>query len=120
MSQLIIIGNKQLQDQVRATMERKADGTFLWVALVAKKLQSKQSWDLLNAVEQIPSGLVPLYERMMEHIQRLSPTNREYCCNVISTAAIVYRPLHLSKLGVLADIPDDICSRVRSEELVEI
>lgn len=111
-SQLVSLkDDKQLQDQVRATMHRKAEGTFLWVALVAKELEKVQTWDVLEIIEQMPAGLVPLYERMMGSIQRLSPANREYCRRVISTAAIVYRPLRLCELGLLACLPVDISSR---------
>ncbi|RYP09775.1 hypothetical protein DL765_008331 [Monosporascus sp. GIB2] len=53
-------GNKSLQNQVRDEMRLKADGTFLWVALVAQELQNVQSWNVLSALEQIPPGLMPL------------------------------------------------------------
>jgi len=56
-------GDRQLQYQVRDTMRRKADGTFLWPALVAKELQNVQAWDVLAVLEQIPPGLVPFYAR---------------------------------------------------------
>jgi hypothetical protein len=121
-SQLVSLkGDRQLQYQVRDAMYRKADGTFLWAALVAKELQNVQAWDVLRVLEQIPPGLMPFYERMMEHVQQLPSENREYCRRVTSTAIIVYRPLHLYELGLLACLPGHVSSRPRSmEKVVEI
>jgi hypothetical protein len=118
-SQLVSLkGDRQLQQQVQDTMRRKADGTFLGAALVANELQNVQAWDAVRVLEQIPPGLVPLYKRMMERLQQLSPENREYCRRVISTAIIVYRPLHICELGVLASLPNHISSKLRSTEKV--
>ncbi|KAK4154419.1 hypothetical protein C8A00DRAFT_32767 [Chaetomidium leptoderma] len=118
-SQLVSLnGDRQLQCQVRDAMCRKADGTFLWAALVAKELQNVQAWDVLRVLEQIPPGLMPFYERMMEHVQQLPSENREYCRRVISTATIVYRPLHLCELGPLACLPGHVSSKLRSVEKV--
>lgn len=52
-------------------MRDRADGTFLWVALVAQELQNVRSWDVLRVLKQMPEGLEPLYRRMMNHIQQL-------------------------------------------------
>ncbi|KAH6889393.1 beta transducin-like protein HET-D2Y, partial [Thelonectria olida] len=68
---------KPLQDQVRDEMRNRADGTFLWVALVAQELQNIRSWDVSRVLKQMPAGLVPIYERMMLHIQQLQPEDSD-------------------------------------------
>lgn len=106
--------NKSLQDQVRGEMRHRADGTFLWVALVAQELQNVRSWDVLSVLKQMPAGLVPLYRRMMNHIQQLRPRDSEFCRLIILTATVAYRPLHLCELGVLSDLPGNVSSDLQS------
>ncbi|KAH6883939.1 hypothetical protein B0T10DRAFT_518470 [Thelonectria olida] len=107
-------GNKSLQDQVRDEMRCKADGTFLWVALVAQELQKVQSWDVISVLKQMPSGLTPLYRRMMNHIEKLRSQDRQFCRLVISAATVAYRPLRLCELGVLSGLPRDVSDDLRS------
>ncbi|KAH7117476.1 hypothetical protein EDB81DRAFT_892342 [Dactylonectria macrodidyma] len=101
-------GDKTLRDKVRHEMQRKADGTFLWAALVAQELRSIQPWDMLSLLKQRPSGLLPLYHRMMEQIGKLQPENRELCRLILSTATIAYQPLLLCALGLLSGLPAHI------------
>ncbi|KAH7114766.1 hypothetical protein B0J13DRAFT_238627 [Dactylonectria estremocensis] len=103
-----------LQDQVRDEMRRKADGTFLWVALVAQELQNVRSWDVLSVLKQMPADLVPLYRRMMNHIQQLRPRDGEFCRLVILTETVAYRPLRLCELGVLSGLPGNVSDDLRS------
>ncbi|KAF1360474.1 hypothetical protein EJ07DRAFT_177182 [Lizonia empirigonia] len=64
-----------LREQVRDELRRKANGTFLWVALMMQELEKPESWDPLAVVEEAPAGLPQLYNHMMDQIQRLSPRN---------------------------------------------
>ncbi|KAH7176234.1 hypothetical protein EDB81DRAFT_33911 [Dactylonectria macrodidyma] len=101
-------GDKPLQDQVRDEMRRRAGGTFLWAALVAQELQKVQRWNVLGVLKEMPSGLTPLYERMMRRIQQLQPEDSEFCRLVISAATVAYRPLRLCELGVLSGLPRNV------------
>ncbi|KAL6411745.1 hypothetical protein AUP68_04119 [Ilyonectria robusta] len=107
-------GDKSLRDQVRDEMRHRADGTFLWVALVAQELQNVRSWDVLSVLKQMPAGLVPLYRRMMNDIQQLGSQESEFCRLVISMATVAYRPLHLCELGVLSGLPGNVSSDLQS------
>jgi hypothetical protein len=42
---------------VRDELQRKANGTFLWVALMMEELEKPESWDPLAVVEEAPAGL---------------------------------------------------------------
>ncbi|RYP18351.1 hypothetical protein DL765_003963 [Monosporascus sp. GIB2] len=57
------------KNRVRDIMCKQANGTFLWVALVAKELYMANSWEVLQVVEEMPATLEELYDRMMEQIQ---------------------------------------------------
>ena len=109
--------DKALQDQLRDQMRQKANGTFLWVALVSRELQTVESWNVLQVIEQTPTDLIALYDRMMTQILQFKH-NSEFCRLVLSTATSAYRPLHLRELGVLSGLPRDISSRIRNVERI--
>ena len=71
-SQLVSLRNdKALQEKVRDQMHQKSDGTFLWVAVVIEELRQVLGVDMLEVLEDMPSGLTLVYDRMMKHIQQL-------------------------------------------------
>ncbi len=110
--------DEQRRHEVRDTLCRKADGTFLWVALIVKELQHTRPWRVESTLERMPSGLTPLYKQMLERVRYLPPEEAELCRLVISTATIAYRPLHLAELAVLAGLPEDISHNIRHVEQV--
>jgi hypothetical protein len=103
-----------LQHQVNYQLRQKAHGTFLWVAFVCKELQTVESWNTLQVLEDIPVDLKPLYDRMVDQIRLLKQDNREFCWNILSTTAHAYRPPHLLELAVLAGLPEQLSSEVQS------
>jgi hypothetical protein len=94
-----------LRNQVRKVISGKADGTFLWVALVIQELEKPESWDPLELVEEVPSGLDQLYDRMMEKIGRLHKRYSQTCRDLLTKVLHAYRPLSLAELGGLSAVP---------------
>ncbi|RYP50301.1 hypothetical protein DL768_004154 [Monosporascus sp. mg162] len=94
-----------LRNRVRDILRQKANGTFLWVALVVQELEKPESWDPLQVVEEVPTGLPELYDRMVNQIQRLTERNSEVCWRMLSTATVAYRPLYLAEVGSLCGLP---------------
>lgn len=89
-------------------MNAHADGTFLWVSLVCKELEKATTpRQALEACAKFPKGLNPLYQRMMEQIDK--DDDREELHKVLHTMALVCRPLGPRELGVLARLkhPDE-------------
>ncbi|KAJ6050043.1 beta transducin-like protein HET-D2Y [Penicillium canescens] len=109
-----LVEDEALGDRVRDQVRRKANGTFLWVALVFQELERAQSWDVLNVLDQIPEDLVALYDRMLGQTKQLQRNDPEYCWLVLSTAISVYRPLSLVELGALSDLPSQIANKAES------
>ena len=100
--------DETLRAQVADELHNRADGTFLWVALVCKILESADDYDAVDILREIPSDLKGLYKRMMDQIKRLERKDPEYCKCVLSTMTLTYRPLRLSELATLADLPPNI------------
>ncbi|RDW57291.1 hypothetical protein BP5796_12741 [Coleophoma crateriformis] len=119
-NQLVSIKHDQaIRDEVRNTMRHKADGTFLWVSLVFTELQQAQKYDILEILEEVPKELTPLYNRMISHIRQLKRRDSVFCRNVLSTAILAYRPLHLLELRTLAGLKNNI-SDIDQERIINL
>ncbi|KAN0080626.1 wd-repeat protein [Elaphomyces granulatus] len=115
-SQLVSLRNhKALQEKVRDQMHQKSDGTFLWVALVIEELRQVLGGDMLEVLEDMPSGLPLVYDRMMKHIQQLQRQYSRRCLSALSVATLAYQPLHLREIHVVAGLQE----KVRNLEDVE-
>jgi hypothetical protein len=108
----LIADDSTLQETVRGQIYAKASRTFLWSALVLKELETVESWDVLEVLQEMPPELEPLYFRMMEQVRQLQRKDPEFCRLVLSTMALAYRPLHLLELGALSDLPERISTNL--------
>jgi hypothetical protein len=108
----LLTDDSTLQETVRGQIYAKASGTFLWAALVLKELEPVESWDVLDVLQEMPSELEPLYDRMLRQVQQLQRKDPEFCRLVLSTMTLAYRPLHLLELGALSDLPEQIATNL--------
>jgi hypothetical protein len=100
----LLMHNNTLQAQVRQQLYEKADGTFLWVALVTDELQQIfLAQDVTRVLESVGRGLDPLYDRMMVQIQERKWYS-ESCCHVLAVTTLAHRPLHLLEVRTLAGV----------------
>ncbi|PNP51308.1 hypothetical protein THARTR1_08065 [Trichoderma harzianum] len=107
----VVRDDKALQDELEEAMQQKANGTFLWVSLVMKELEQVESWDALQVIDEIPSDLKEVYTRMLGQILQLKRGSHTYCMQLLATACATYRPLSLSELGFLSDLPRAISEK---------
>jgi NACHT domain len=114
----LIEDDSKLQETVRDQINAKANGTFLWAALVLKELEPIESWDVLDVLQDMPPELEPLYDRMLRQVEQLQRKDPEFCRLVLSTITLAYRPLHLLEVGALSDLPRQISSNI--EKVVKI
>ena len=108
------------QSFVGEYLRNKAEGTFLWVALVCQELQRVPSRKTESVLQSFPAGLKSLYARMMAQISSLSdPEDISLCLSILRAITITVRPLHLSELALVAGLPDEMDGDLASvEELV--
>lgn len=96
--------DKPTKDAVRNHLSANADGTFLWVALVCKELADskiRRKGHTFSRLKMFPSGLDPLYMRMVEKL--LDSYDAELCKKILAIASVVYRPITLQELKVLTE-----------------
>lgn len=94
---------------VTKEMHRKADGTFLWVALIFMRIEDERTElrELPRLVNETPDKLEEIYERMMLQIRTGKDGNSRLCRKALGIATTANRPLRLSELRLLADFPRD-------------
>lgn len=98
------IGELQdLQKKVADEVQRRANGTFLWVSLVFRQIdESKVDADGVSEfISRMPSTLKGMYDRMMEQIIE-DKEIFEPCQQTLLAATIAYRPLRLGEMRKLA------------------
>lgn len=123
-SQLSILQDgPQLKEEVCHRMRNKANGTFLWVAIVFKSLDSMRYYDdnseVLEMLDEMPEDLNQLYDTMLQRISQLKGESSKFCRTVLAVATLVNRPLHLNELSTLAGFQGRLKKLPHVEELIK-
>jgi hypothetical protein len=108
--------SQRILDDISAEVLKRAENTFLWVWFVFKELGKTNKTgklllngkDALKKIGEFPPGLSSLYSRIMDMIDGGQVGYPQYCKNVLTAATLALRPLKLSELAVLADLPLDM------------
>ena len=97
-----------LKASVENTLRQKAEGTFLWVALACREL-SKPSVLSVNTEEvlsHLPSGITPLYTRIMDQVLNSGDErSTTYIKAILQSMIVAWRPLTLPELAIAAGLP---------------
>ncbi|KAF1828257.1 hypothetical protein BDW02DRAFT_603580, partial [Decorospora gaudefroyi] len=99
---------------VKQQLRDKAEGTFLWVSLVCKELESVPLYRTRAVLQALPPGLDPLYERMMAQIVAQDARTAGYCRDILQSITLAFRPLQLEELPVAAGLPRDQFGNVQA------
>lgn len=95
--------NEHTREDVQQFLLLNAKGTFLWVALVCKELDKISSWAVKEALLLFPPGLGDLYKRMITHID--NSIHATLCLRILAVVSVVRRPISLSELETLVEMP---------------
>ena len=100
--------DETLRSLVEEKLREKAEGTFLWVALACRELSkpSVRSVDTQEVLLQLPSGIIPLYTRIMDQVLTSSDEKSIlYIKSILQSMVVAIRPLTLPELAVVAGLP---------------
>ncbi|KAL6815604.1 hypothetical protein GGI42DRAFT_338848 [Trichoderma sp. SZMC 28013] len=95
--------DEQLQTKTFDTLKSKAQGTFLWVALVVEQLHNTDHWRVEDVLEEVPKDLENLYGLILDRTEKLGRKAQEACQVLLSIVATARRPLHLEELLVFVN-----------------
>lgn len=107
---------KKYNDTVREAVIKhlisNAQDTFLWVALVCQHLENVLKWQTVAKLKSFPPGLDSLYKRMIAQV--CSSDSADICKQILTSTAIVYRPITIKELTSLVEVPEDISNDLES------
>ncbi|PTB76216.1 WD40 repeat-like protein [Trichoderma longibrachiatum ATCC 18648] len=114
----LIQDNEELHTKLHRAIIEKSNGTFLWAALVFKEIEELRTYDedveILELLQEIPSGLIALYDRMVDQIDQLTRNDQHRCRSLLAVMATAYQPLDLGVTPIMAGLKDRLA---RSEPL---
>jgi hypothetical protein len=86
-------------DQIRDALERKAEGTFLWVSLVLGEMDERDTQgSITDLLDKLPSGLPETYERILRKIKLAHGNDASFILRIIFIAR---RPLRVNELATI-------------------
>ena len=88
---------KPLRAHVKKVFQNRAEGTFLWVGMVARALKKYKAAAVETALDLFPPGLDELYARMLLQIDI---NQREIAAKILRWVVMAVRPLTLSELSI--------------------
>lgn len=91
-------GDEQLRIRATNTLKSKANGTFLWVALVVEQLRETKHRNVKKALEEMPEGLENLYNLILQRLAKQE--ERDAYRILLSTVTAAERPLRLEELRI--------------------
>ncbi|KAJ2903894.1 ankyrin repeat protein [Zalerion maritima] len=90
-----------LQERVESALGDNANGTFLWVSFVLKELDEKTPSEVDESLDNLPSGVDEVYERMLKQV---TPERREVVRNILLWATFGMESLSLEDLATVAGV----------------
>ncbi|KAI9763363.1 MAG: hypothetical protein M1840_000555 [Geoglossum simile] len=102
--------NATLCQFVEEYLHEKAEGTFLWVALACRELSKPtvRSMNTKSVLLQLPSGLSPLYSRIMEQVMGNEDEEMTaFAKAILQSMLVALRPLTLQEVAIAADLPKE-------------
>lgn len=94
----------RLSEHIRSIFRERAQGTFLWVGIVANNLRNYSKTEVVNYLNGFPPGLDEVYARILLEIE---DRRREIVAKILGWTVMAVRPLTLAELGVAIGTSDD-------------
>jgi ankyrin repeat protein len=92
-----------LSSHVKNVFSKRAEGTFLWVAVVAQELRKYRLTEVEDALNQFASGLDGLYTQILRQIPK---KQRNDAAKILSWATLAVRPLTVAELSEVLGTKD--------------
>ncbi|KAJ5348532.1 G-protein beta WD- 40 repeats containing protein [Penicillium brevicompactum] len=96
-----------LRREMKAELTSKAEGTFLWVSLVCKKLENVRQDEALATIQNLPPGLHPFYDRILHQLSQGEPDDVQKCMRLLRAMTLVYRPLKVEEVSSLTGLTNE-------------
>ncbi|KAI9039276.1 uncharacterized protein KD926_009718 [Aspergillus affinis] len=95
-----------LKSEIETELTERSEGTFLWVSLVCKSLESVCRDEALSTVQNLPPGLHPFYERVLNQLNEGERAEVQKCMRLLKAMMTVYRPLKVEEVPSVIGLTD--------------
>ncbi|KAF3935133.1 hypothetical protein ABW20_dc0102432 [Dactylellina cionopaga] len=95
-----------LYQKIQEELTEKAEDTYLWVSLVCKRLERVHRDQALNTIRDLPPGLHPFYNRMLNQLILGDSDIAKGCMRLLKVMLLTYRPLNVAEVGSVSGISD--------------
>lgn len=96
-----------LKREIQTELTEKADGTFLWVSLVCRELESVCRDEALTTIRKLPPGLHPFYDQIFSQLSTDEPANVQRYMRLLKVMMLAYRPLKVEEVGSVTGLSDE-------------
>ncbi|KAJ5160971.1 uncharacterized protein N7482_007975 [Penicillium canariense] len=86
-----------LMRKLKTELFAKAEGTFLWVSLVCKRLEDICAEEALATIQDLPPGLHLFYDRILNQLCEGQPDDVHNYMRLLKVMMLVYRPLKMEE-----------------------
>ncbi|KAI0169135.1 hypothetical protein GGR52DRAFT_509172 [Hypoxylon sp. FL1284] len=100
-----------LREALVSKLQEVSPGNFMWVDMALDYVTVKASstpWNapkILGELKESAPDVESLYGEGMDIIEELEGLDQDYCMSILSTAAVAYRPLLVSELVEIINLP---------------
>ncbi|KAK4495950.1 hypothetical protein PRZ48_013218 [Zasmidium cellare] len=100
---------EKCRSEVKEALRLRAGDTFLWVWLICKQLKMAEAYEWMDLLDIMPDDLQELFNHLLEQLNKLKvPSTIRNCKRVLAVATLAFRPLSLSELAYMADLPSNV------------
>ncbi|KAF5856759.1 hypothetical protein ETB97_006748 [Aspergillus alliaceus] len=96
-----------LKSEIETELTERSEGTFLWVSLVCKALESVSRDKALSTVQNLPPGLHPFYEQVLNQLNEGERAEVQKCMRLLKAMMTVYRPLKVEEVPSVIGLTDE-------------
>lgn len=95
------------RDEIERELCRKAQGTFLWVHLVCRRLEDVSAEDALTTIQSFRPGLNDIYRRAFTELCYGKRRVMQGCIHLLKVMMLTFQPLNVHEVSNVAGLPDD-------------
>jgi hypothetical protein len=103
----------RLQSEITQRLQEMSSGNFLWVGMSCEVIKSSNTpWNAIHALEGSNKDINSLYRLMKDRISKFERNDPVHCNDILSAAAIAFRPLRVDELVGIVDLPPEVSPEV--------
>lgn len=96
-----------LRQNIQTELTNRAEGTYLWVSLVCKRLESVHRDKAVTTIQDLPPGLPDLYDRMFRQLSSGDSAVVKGCMRLLKAILLAYRPLNVAEVSSVSGLSDE-------------